>query len=72
MDGGEAVARPEIVERIAVPADIATIRHSEPKRARKIQQEISNGFDSYFGRGLAVVGVERTTEAGIYLFGKAK
>jgi predicted GNAT superfamily acetyltransferase len=72
VDGSEPVARPEIVERIAVPADIATIRHKEPKRARKIQQEISNSFDAYFGRGLAVVGVERTSEAGVYLFGKSK
>jgi predicted GNAT superfamily acetyltransferase len=66
------VPRPEIVERVAVPADIATIRHDEPKRARKIQQEISNSFESNFGRGLAVVGVERTPEAGVYLFGKSK
>ena len=70
VDGGEPVARPEIVERIAVPADIATIRREDPKRARKIQQEISNGFEEYFGRGLAVVGVERIAEAGVYLFGK--
>jgi predicted GNAT superfamily acetyltransferase len=72
VDGGEPVGRPEIVERIAVPADIATIRHEEPKRARKIQQDISNGFESHFAKGLAVVGVERTPEAGIYLFGKSK
>jgi len=72
VDGSERVARPEIVERIAVPADIAVIRREEPKRARQIQGEISNGFESHFGRGLAVVGVERTPEAGVYLFGKWK
>ena len=49
------------------------IRLPQPgERARKIQQEISNGFESHFGRGLAVLGVERTPEAGVYLFGKAK
>jgi predicted GNAT superfamily acetyltransferase len=72
VDGGEPAARPEIVERIAVPADIATIRHQEPKRARQIQGEISNNFESHFSRGLAVVGVERSPEAGVYLFGKWK
>ena len=72
VDGGEPVARPEIVERIAVPADIATIRREEPKRARKIQQDISKGFETHFSHELAVVGVERTPEAGVYLFGKLK
>jgi len=72
VDGGESVARPEIVERIAVPADIATIRREEPKRARQIQQEISKGFETHFSRELAVVGVERAPDAGVYLFGKLK
>jgi predicted GNAT superfamily acetyltransferase len=67
--GGAPVARPETVERIVVPADIADIRQNDPQRARQIQQEISNRFEAYFDRGLAVVGVEKSAEAGTYLFG---
>ena len=70
VNGGEPPVRPDIVERISVPADIAALKHQEPKRARQIQQELSNRFESNFGRGLAVVGVERSPEAGTYLFGK--
>jgi predicted GNAT superfamily acetyltransferase len=70
VNGSEPAARPEIVERLSVPADIATLKHQEPKRARQIQQELSNRFESNFARGLAVVGVERSPEAGTYLFGK--
>ena len=67
------VGRPErvpIIERISVPADISVIRQEDPRRARQIQQEISNRFEEYFERGLAVVGVERSAQAGTYLFGR--
>ena len=70
MEGGPPVARPEIVERIPVPAEIAILRRSDPKRARQIQQEISSRFEEYFARGLAVVGVERSADGGAYLFGR--
>ena len=70
VNGGEPPARPEIVERIPVTADIATLKRQEPRRARQLQQELSNRFESNFGRGLAVVGVERSPEACTYLFGK--
>jgi len=70
MEGGPPVARPEIVERIPVPAEIAALRRSDPKRARQIQQEISSRFEEYFARGLAVVGVERSADGGAYLFGR--
>jgi predicted GNAT superfamily acetyltransferase len=53
-----------------VPADIGVIRQEDPRRARQIQQEISDRFEEYFERGLAVVGVERSAEAGTYLFGR--
>ncbi len=69
VDGAAPPARPQIVERIPVPADMATIRREDPKRARQIQQEMSHHFEEYFDRGLAVIGVERSREAGIYLFG---
>jgi predicted GNAT superfamily acetyltransferase len=70
MEGGPPVARPEIVERIPVPAEIAILRRSDPKRARQIQEEISSRFEEYFARGLAVVGVERSADGGAYLFGR--
>ncbi|HET9320977.1 MAG TPA: GNAT family N-acetyltransferase [Bryobacteraceae bacterium] len=70
MEGGPPAARPEIVERIPVPAEIAALRRSDPKRARQIQQEISSRFEEYFARGLAVVGVERSADGGAYLFGR--
>ncbi len=70
MEGGPPAARPEIVERIPVPAEIAILRRSDPKRARQIQQEISSRFEEYFARGLAVVGVERSADGGAYLFGR--
>ncbi len=70
VDGAPPVERQAIVERISVPADIATLRREDPKRARLIQQEISNRFEEYFGRNLAVVGVERSPQAGTYLFGR--
>jgi len=70
IEGGPHDARPEIAERISVPAEIAILRRSDPKRARQIQQEISSRFEEYFARGLAVLGVERSAEGGAYLFGR--
>jgi predicted GNAT superfamily acetyltransferase len=61
-----------IEERIAVPADIAEIRANDTKRAREIQKSISERFIQYFDRGLAVVGFERSEQAGTYLFGQWK
>lgn len=69
VDGGPPVARPETVERISVPAAISVIRREDPKRARQIQQEISKQFEANFDRGLAVVGLEKSADAGTYLFG---
>ncbi len=69
VDGAAPPARPQIIERISVPADMATIRREDPKRARQIQQEMGHHFEEYFDRGLAVTGVERSPDAGIYLFG---
>jgi len=70
LNGGPPVARPEIMERLSVPAAIAVIRREDPKRARQMQGEISTRFEEYFSRGLAVVGLEKSAEAGAYLFGK--
>ena len=70
VNGGPPVPRPEIVERLSVPAAIATLRRADPKRARQIQQEISKRFEECFSQGLAVVGVEKSADSGTYLFGR--
>jgi predicted GNAT superfamily acetyltransferase len=72
VEGGPPVPRPEIIERISVPADIAETRREDPKSARRVQQDISNHFDANFSRDLAVVGVEKSVEGGAYLFGHWK
>lgn len=69
VDGGPPIARPETIERISVPVAISSLRREDPKRARQIQQEISNQFEKNFDRGLAVVGLEKSADAGTYLFG---
>lgn len=55
--------------RIEVPAEIARLRKEDPRRAREIQERVSDQFLDYFERGLAVIGFEKTSEAGIYLLG---
>jgi predicted GNAT superfamily acetyltransferase len=56
--------------RIAIPSGIATIRANEPARARDIQQKACQQFRAAFDRGLAVIGFEKTEQAGTYLLGK--
>jgi len=56
------------VARIAVPADIYTIKEADPPRAREIQKRVSEQFLENLSKGLAVTGFERTAEAGTYLF----
>ena len=70
VNGGPPVPQPEIVERLSVPAAIATLRREDPKRARQMQQEISKRFEECFSQGLAVVGVEKSADSGTYLFGR--
>jgi predicted GNAT superfamily acetyltransferase len=70
VDGGPPVTRPETIARISVPANISVLRREDPKRARQIQQEISSQFEANFDRGLTVVGVEKSADAGAYLFGR--
>jgi predicted GNAT superfamily acetyltransferase len=56
--------------RIAIPADIATIRANDPSRAREIQQKACEQFRSAFDAGLAVIGFEKSEQFGTYLLGK--
>lgn len=64
------VPRPEILDRIDLPANIADIRRDDPDRARMIQSEIGERFESCFAQDLAVVGIEKNAERGTYLLGR--
>jgi predicted GNAT superfamily acetyltransferase len=61
--------RPAVETRIAIPANIATIRTNDPARARDIQQTACEEFRAAFDRELAVIGFEKSEEAGTYLLG---
>jgi predicted GNAT superfamily acetyltransferase len=67
---GQPFERNPIEARIAIPAEIAAIRSEDAKRAREIQQQASAQFQRAFDEGLAVIGFERSKEAGTYLIGK--
>lgn len=66
-EGGKA-PHGEILARISVPAEIYSIKESDPAQAREIQKRVSEQFLDNFSKGLAVTGFERTPEAGTYLF----
>jgi len=67
---GRPLERGPIEARISVPGDIASIRASDLQQARAIQAKISEEFQAAFQRGLAVIGFEKSEEAGTYLLGK--
>jgi predicted GNAT superfamily acetyltransferase len=52
---------------IGYPADMASIRKSDPSRAREIQATNAAKFLDAFGRGLAVTGFARNNTDGTYL-----
>ena len=63
---GRPYARGE-VERIAYPADIASVRAKDRDRAREVQQGNAAKFLHAFARGMAVTGFERSENEGTYL-----
>ncbi|MBK5292876.1 MAG: acetyltransferase [Acidobacteriia bacterium] len=67
---GAPATRPRVEQRINVPASIAQLRLSDPAQARQIQAHISDQFQLHLSSGLAVIGMERSKEAGTYLLGK--
>ena len=67
---GQPFRRSPVEQRIAIPANIATIRANEPACAREIQQKANEQFRAAFDRGLAVIGFEKSEQAGTYLMGK--
>jgi predicted GNAT superfamily acetyltransferase len=67
---GQPFKRAPTEARIPVPSNIADIRTTDHKQAREIQQRVSDQFLEHFDKGLAVIGFERSAEAGTYLLGK--
>jgi predicted GNAT superfamily acetyltransferase len=67
---GQLFERSPVEQRIAIPSNIATIRTNEPACAREIQQKANEQFRAAFDRGLAVIGFEKSEQAGTYLIGK--
>ena len=62
-------SRPVTV-RVAVPTNIAELRTADPARARAIQTATGEMLERAFAEGNAVVGFERSDEAGTYLLGQ--
>ncbi len=67
IDGARPAA--SVKERVSVPADIANLKTSDPRRAREVQASVGAQLQVSFDRGLAVTGFERTEAAGTYLLG---
>lgn len=61
---------PVIEARIPIPADIQHTRRIAPEQAREIQTRVGNQFQELLAGGLVVVGFERSSEHGTYLFGR--
>ena len=66
---GQPFERAKVEMRVAIPADIASIRSTDRARAGEIQKTASEHFRAAFDRELAVIGFEKSEEAGTYLFG---
>jgi predicted GNAT superfamily acetyltransferase len=58
-----------VTHRIAVPGGIGELKQSDPVRAREIQKRVSDQLAECFHRDLAVIGFERSGDAGVYLLG---
>jgi predicted GNAT superfamily acetyltransferase len=58
-----------VMGRVSVPADIDETKQRDPHRAREIQSRVSREFQELLSKGYAAAGFERTSDAGVYLFG---
>ena len=67
---GKPYERPETLARISVPANISELKRDRPEEAREIQTEIAAQFSEQFRKDLAVIGFEKSEEAGTYLLGQ--
>jgi predicted GNAT superfamily acetyltransferase len=71
LTAGQPFERDQVgLVRVAIPSDIQAIRAQDAARARDIQQKASEQFRAAFDRGLAVIGFEKSEQAGTYLLGK--
>ncbi len=66
---GRVPPRHEVLGRISVPVEIDELRKKDPRRAREIQLGVSEQFLRHFEKGHAVIGFERSEQAGTYLLG---
>ena len=64
--------RPPIVARICIPNEVSRMKREDLRAARAVQADASRQFLANFEKGLAVVGFEKSEEAGTYLFGEWK
>ena len=67
---GDKFQRNPVETRISIPAKIAEIRREDPARAREIQKQASRDFGVAFDCSLAVIGFEKSEQAGTYLLGQ--
>ena len=67
---GQNIERPPTEAVISVSARIGRLREQNQAQAREIQAVISRDFERYFRDGLAVIGFEKSDEAGTYWLGQ--
>ena len=70
ITSGRPFERAAIEARVVIPANVGEMRTGDPARAREIQKSAGEQFRQHFTQGLAVIGVEKTPDAGVYLLGK--
>lgn len=70
ISNGQTFQRSIPLARIAVPSIIAELRLNEPEQARDIQAGLAEEFDRHFHSGLAVIGFDKSEQAGTYLLGE--
>ena len=66
---GRAPSHPNAVARVTVPNEIDDLKREDPRRAREIQERVSGELMEHLAKDLAVTGVERTADSGVYLLG---
>jgi len=70
ITAGKAFNGPPAAARITVASNISALIKSDPTRARRIQEQVSQQFEEHFRTGLAVIGFEKSEDSGTYLLGK--
>jgi predicted GNAT superfamily acetyltransferase len=65
----QQISRSNVMGRVSVPADIDDIKQRDSRRAREIQARVGREFQEMLSKGYVAIGFERTSDAGVYLFG---